>query len=594
MDGPVKESLVWQIIERVRGAMEPWHALELVLQVLVWEKWSNEGRLPVSLRFSKALDIQQCIDIWQQFGRHDASLKQAFPDTRTLASSGASTLQATLEVVYQLRETGVLNTDDVTDLVVRLPTSSGGEIARPAELVELMSAVCQIQHGDTLYAPWDSSAQLSVRCAQHGAHVYLETPVPSPLPALIGLLTDGAFTVHHGDPISSPTAIENGRPRRFGIAIAFPPLNQRYDNEVVNRDWFGRFPEKTQSGTVLAIRHLLAHATSRIVVAVAPSLLFSRGGEHALREDLVRRGVVETVVAMPGGCLIGTNIPFALLVLDPRGGHQTVRFINADGDKFREPVSKARTRLINVPELISLVVGESTNDDAVAVVPVAEILGNDAQLQVSRYVLPPSQRRLQVKMANARQVSLGELVTTIRPVSTKPGADGDRFDVWEIGASDLPPFGYIQAPTKTISVEGHNVQAKQYLMPYDIVLIVKGSVGKLGIVPGDVPPPGPGGWVAGVSAIVLRVDREDVEPRALALQLRSPLGQGLLRSIVSGGTTIRMINLHELTRLAVWLPPLAEAHAAAQALEEEARIQQEISRLSRLQGEVAAGLWTLD
>ncbi|MDW9244388.1 hypothetical protein C7S13_1075 [Burkholderia cepacia] len=55
-----------------------------------------------------------------------------------------------------------------------------------------------------------------------------------------------------------------------------------------------------------------------------------------------------------------------------------------------------------------------------------------------------------------------------------------------------------------------------------------------------------------------------------------------------------MINLHELTRLAVWLPSLAEAHAAAQALEEEARIQQEINRLSRLQGEVAAGLWTLD
>jgi type I restriction enzyme M protein len=147
---------------------------------------------------------------------------------------------------------------------------------------------------------------------------------------------------------------------------------------------------------------------------------------------------------------------------------------------------------------------------------------------------------------------------------------------------------------KKVSVEGHTVQPKQYLMPYDIVLIVKGSVGKLGIVPGDVPPPGPGGWVAGVSAIVLRADRKDIEPRALALQLRSPLGQALLRSIVSGGTTIQMINLHELTRLAVWLPPLAEAREAAQALEEEARIQLEINMLSRRQGEVAAGLWTLD
>lgn len=405
---------------------------------------------------------------------------------------------------------------------------------------------------------------------------------------------DDAFAVHHGDPISAPTAIENGRLRRFEIAIAFPPLNQRYDNDVVSRDWFDRFPEKTQSGTVLAIRHLLASATRRIVIVVPPSLPFSRGAEHALREDLVRRGVVEAVVAMPGGCLIGTNIPFALLVLDPRGGHQTVRFINADRDQFREPVSKARTRLINIPELTSLITGQLDNDNGVAVIPVAEILDNDAQLQVSRYVLPSSQRQLQAKMASAQQVSLGDLVSTIRPVSTKQINDGERFDVWEIGASDLPAFGYIQAPVKKVSVERHTVQPKQYLMPYDIVLIVKGSVGKLGIVPKDAPSPGPGGWVAGVSAIVLRADRKDVEPRALALQLRSPLGQALLRSIVSGGTTIQMINLHELTRLAIWLPPLTEARKAAEALEEEARIQLEINQLSRRQSEVAAELWALD
>ncbi|WP_250510324.1 N-6 DNA methylase [Caballeronia sp. GACF4] len=589
-----KENIVWQIIDRVRGALDPWHALELVLQVLVWEKWSNEGRLPASLSFNKALDLQGCVEIWQQLGRHDAAFKQVFPDSRTLALSGASTLQATLEVVHQLRETGMLKTDDVTDLVVRFAGNNSGEVARPPELADLMVAMGRIQPGNTLYAPWDSSAQLSVRCAQRGAHVYLETPIPSPLPTLIGLLTGSTFDVHHSDPISAPTAIENGKLHRFDLAIAFPPLNQRYDNDVVTRDWFGRFPEKTQSGTVLAIRHLLAYATNRIVVAVAPSLLFGRGAEHALRADLVHRGIVETVVAMPGGCLIGTNIPFALLVLNPRGGHQTVRFINADQDQFREPLSKARTKLVNTSELMSFITGQRDEDDGVAVISITEILDNDAQLQVGRYVLPVSQKRLQIKMASVQQVSLGDLVTTIRPVPTKQANDGDRFNVWEIGASDLPPFGYIQAPVKSVSVERHAVQPKQYLMPYDIVLIVKGSVGKLGIVPPNVPPPGPGGWVAGVSAIVLRVDRKDVEPRALALQLRSPLGQALLHSIVSGGTTIQMINMHELNRLAVWLPPLEEALDAAQALEEEARIQEEINRLSCRQSEVAAGLWTLD
>jgi hypothetical protein len=34
--------------------------------------------------------------------------------------------------------------------------------------------------------------------------------------------------------------------------------------------------------------------------------------------------------------------------------------------------------------------------------------------------------------------------------------------------------------------------ADRFLRPYDIVLIIKGSVGKVGIVPSDVPEPGPG------------------------------------------------------------------------------------------------------
>jgi type I restriction enzyme M protein len=55
--------------------------------------------------------------------------------------------------------------------------------------------------------------------------------------------------------------------------------------------------------------------------------------------------------------------------------------------------------------------------------------------------------------------------------------------------------------------------ADQFLRPYDIVLIIKGSVGKVGIVTTDVPEPQvPGGWVAGQSAIVLRAKQDVFDP----------------------------------------------------------------------------------
>ena len=46
---------------------------------------------------------------------------------------------------------------------------------------------------------------------------------------------------------------------------------------------------------------------------------------------------------------------------------------------------------------------------------------------------------------------------------------------------------------------------KQFLRPNDIVLMTKGNAGRVGIVGSEVPKPGIGGWIAGQSAVVLRV-----------------------------------------------------------------------------------------
>jgi hypothetical protein len=92
------------------------------------------------------------------------------------------------------------------------------------------------------------------------------------------------------------------------------------------------------------------------------------------------------------------------------------------------------------------------------------------------------------------------------------------------------------------------------------IVIVKGSVGKIGIVPPNVPEPGPGAWVAGQSAIVLRQrdnPQVEIDPRVLLVQLRSPIGQELLTGIVSGAS-IPLIQLRELMRLPVPLPDPAQ------------------------------------
>jgi type I restriction enzyme M protein len=356
---------------------------------------------------------------------------------------------------------------------------------------------------------------------------------------------------------------------------------------------FGRFPERTPSGVVLSIRQLLAHADRRVVVAVQNSLLFSAGAESFLRKDLVSRGQIRAVVAMPAGLFDFTHIPFSVLVLDPAGGREQICFINADDPRFREPISKARCRLINLAQLVAHV--DSGDESEVSKrIDCAEVLANDAQLQVSRYLLADTAKQLQAKLASADTVPLGDVVTTIRPMPI--AKDNAGFTVMEVGAADLPRLGYITAPGRMLRVDRQvaDKNALQFLRPLDIVLIVKGSVGKVGIVPPSIPLSGPGAWVAGQSAIVLRTSsKAGIDPRALAVQLRSPLGQELLRGIVSGAS-IPLIQVRELLRLHVLVPDPVTAERALEALDQEAELQREIDQLLKKQADVAADLWILD
>jgi type I restriction enzyme M protein len=191
-------------------------------------------------------------------------------------------------------------------------------------------------------------------------------------------------------------------------------------------------------------------------------------------------------------------------------------------------------------------------------------------------------------MEGAHTVVLGEVVTSARPMPVTK--DQSATAVGEIGAADIPAHGYISKPGRTVQIEDTPKNRQNFLRPLDLVLIVKGSVGKVGIVSPDVPPPGPDGWVAGQSAIILRVTDDLMDPRALALQLRSPFGQQLLKQIVSGAT-IPLIQIRELMRLSVLLPDRDSSAAAGAALEKEDRLQQQIGELQKKLTEVTADLW---
>ena len=587
---------IYQIVDSVRGTgLDRDKSLELALQLLAWEKLSRTNRIARDLAFSSEYikHPEKVLNVFQALSASGGLMFKAFSNIPSIIGANPYVLRDALEVVNRLSATGVLENVDVLNLAEeRFISPVGGYFNMPGEVADLMSAIADIRSSDSVYTPWDSSfAQLASRAAIQSKDVYYESILHSSIPALVSLLSTNEFEVSISNPILQPTAIEGGKPRLFDITVAFPPFGMKYPADEIRRDLFNRFPERTSIGSVLAVRHAISQTKSKLVIAVQNSLLFSHGYEKELRKDLVEKGMIEAVIAMPNGLLSLTNIAFTILVINPKGGLNSVKFINADSPEFYIGVARTRNDLRNIDRLLELIKSnkESTN---CSIVSNQVVLSNDAQLQVDRYVVSDSRKRLEKQLSGLRKIQLGDIARTVRAIPLG-SIESKPIAVMEIGAADLSQFGYIAPKGKTISVDEN--LAKRYedcfLRPLDIVLIVKGSVGKIGIVPEDVPGPGNGGWVAGQSAIVLRVHPEYCA-QSLFVQLRSPMGQELLAGIVSGAT-IKLIQLRELMKLEVVQSTSDQDTKSREIIDSEERFEREIQKIRVEQESLSKNIWKL-
>jgi len=587
---------IYQIVDSIRGAgLDRDKSLELALQLMAWEKLSRTNRIAKDLAFNTEYIKypEKVLNVFQALSASGGLMFKSFSNIHSAIGSNPYALRGALEVVSRLSTTGVLESLDVLNLAEERFTSPvGSYLNMPGEVADLMSAIADIRSSDSVYTPWDSSfAQLASRAAIKSKNVYYESILHSSIPALVSLLSTNEFEVSISNPILQPTAIEGGKPRLFDITVAFPPFGLKYPVDEIRRDLFNRFPERTTIGSILAVRHALSQTKSKLVIAVQNSLLFSHGYEKELRKDLVQKGMIEAVIAMPSGLLSTTNIAFTILVINPKGGLNSIKFINADSSEFYVGIFRARNDLRNIDGLLELIKGNKESSNC-AVVSKEVVLKNDAQLQVDRYVVSDSRRKLEQQLSGLRKIQLGDIARTVRAIPLG-SIESNPIAAMEIGAADLSQYGYIAPKVRTISVD--EKLAKRYedcfLRPLDIVLIVKGSVGKIGIVPVDVPVPGNGGWVAGQSAIVLRVHPEYCA-QSLFVQLRSPMGQELLAGIVSGAT-IKLIQLRELMKLEVVESTSDQDAKSREIIDAEVRMEKQIQKIRVEQEKLSNNIWKI-
>ena len=564
---------------------------ERALQVLAWASLSERREIQpeLSLRAAIKADDAQLSGMIHALTAQGPIFAHAFGSLKALNRDLFLSLRAGMQECEWMRAQGFLNGLSADDLTVSgAGTEFGMEL--PGELCDLLIGLAP-RLGNSVYVAWDNAGSLTARALQTGAHVHCDVAASPAMVSLQGLIFGGHLAVEHTDPIRAPRAVAHGKLVRFDTAVAFPPIGQRYETEIADADRLVRFPERTTLSSVLSVRHLLAVAKNCVLVCVPNGFLFGANAERDLRKSLVKNGQLRAVVALPPGLLSSASIAISLLVLTPCGGETSVRVVNADDDRFRRMLSKTRSELTSLEAIIEATNG-AADGSASRDVRAEEIESNDYQLQVTRYLVPDDQKQVQAFLAKAQLTQLRDIVEVIRPPVIKSKGNS-RNAFREVGAADLPAYGYLSEPQRQIEVDEEMAKklVRIALRPLDIVLVAKGSVGKVGLIPplaSDSLIP----WVLGQSLVALRVKSQHINPVALFMMLRSDFGQALLKGIVAAGT-VPFIQTRELEALSVPVLPMTEQSAAAEVLAHESRLQDEIRGLQEQLSRLSQNLWRL-
>lgn len=599
-----------QVQDHLRSTLRVHESALFAFQLIAWaglsdsdvERIPQESLLPSVLPHGST-GIAEALSMMATSG---GLVGQAFSDAPAYARLAGESLVAAAGAAARFAATGMFSRFPADEILGFMLSSSRDHSVVPSELAKLMIGLAVTPGQNSIYCPWESTGQLVAALIGHEAKVLVETPWQASLPALMALMRVPPTTVMLVEPLRNPTAVKEGRLERFEASLAFPPMGIPINDDVVSQDLLGRFPIKKATATGLMIQHVVAQTAGRAAVVVPNSFLFGPGKDRDVREHLVSRAMVEAVVALPVGIHQSTNVPTALLLINTGKPCGDVRFVDASLPYFQGQTGRGRTSLSRIDEILQFCLPATGDnsiekaldlDDSLAMIVGAdEILANDASLQVDRYVMPAEQRKLQAQLGALPTVSLDEIAVFIQPLPNKDrGTDGPTaLSVFEVGAADIPSTGYIRRPERPISVQLPPRRSGNpedvFLRPYDLVLIVKGSVGKIGVVPRNVPPPGINGWIAGQSAIVLRGKTANQDLRGLALWLRSPMGRKLLDSIRSGAA-IQMLSINELRRLGVIAGLHAWTEMAVEVLEREDDLQHQIEILQDEQASIAEDLW---
>ena len=340
--------------EAVREASQPYYHTFYLEEDLLWE---NLRKDPLKLSENLSKNLKKIAelnpdykDIFLQFDFH----------TFTTNQENSAILNNLFELFskYSFENISTDILGDAYEWILKYfaPTKAKeGEVYTPREVIRLMVEILDPQPQKSVYDPAAGSAGMLIIAYQYVREKYSKEKADTLF--LYGQEQNGKtlalakmnailhgiknITLIEGDTLLYPKFKTQDDIKKFDYVIANPPWNQKnlYDEDTLKKGeyWRERFPfgfPTRQSADWVWIQHMLASVKneSKVVVVIDTGAVSRGGREKAIRQKIVEKDLVESVILLPEKLFYNTGAPGLIIVFNknkPEERKEKILLINA-------------------------------------------------------------------------------------------------------------------------------------------------------------------------------------------------------------------------------------------------------------------------
>ena len=427
------------------------------------------------------------------------------------------------------------------------------------EIVDVISNVVSPSPDDNVYCAYNTSAASAVNLSRN-CNVFFQAQDKElgALISLFGIASGRCLNVRIGDPLTGIDDTSNGDqksvtkwPASFDHVISFPPFGQKIADKRSSQSMGG-----SQSVEALQADHVLPRGNNWRIAVVSEGVLFrasSNDLENRIR--LINHPDFHSVTSLPRGSFGSTTGVATAMIAFRKFNSEKHGVAFIDGRSVpvgfgsdRNPNSKIIRQ--EWADQITQSILDPNPSSICWIADKIELEENDFNLTPSRYVVDQEVRVLRERVQLGLTLKLEDVAEIFKVQAVPSTLDGEAAgEVFEVSLSDLND-AIVSKPNAKIDVTESTLRKikKSFLQEGDILLSIKGTVGKVGLVPkidGEQ-------WVPSQSFVVIRLRRvgDNLDPVTLVTYLRSWLGQEMLTGL-AGGTTVPMLPMGDLRNLPV-------------------------------------------